>query len=129
MPDKNLSRNVYIRQCMEKLILHAFIDSCFAKGFTVAVDNRAEDFTDAPYQGVHFTDATKAKKHCGATDEEYLYVYKDTKRQGWVFFVYGNDGPDVINDYTTSLDQLGVMQAADEVAEKLQENKFRLTLD
>lgn len=40
-----------------------------------------------------------------ATDEEQLVVYDSTgKKCGWVFFVYGNSGWDVINDYTTNLE-------------------------
>jgi hypothetical protein len=41
-----------------------------------------------------------------STDEDYLFVYEDGQaaRNGWVRFVYGNDGYDVICDYTTNLD-------------------------
>lgn len=44
------------------------------------------------------------------TDEDYILVYLDArsetekKRMGWVRFVYGNDGWDVICDYTTWLE-------------------------
>lgn len=38
------------------------------------------------------------------TDEDFLNVYKDGKRIGWVRFVYGNDGYDVICDYTVNLE-------------------------
>jgi hypothetical protein len=40
-------------------------------------------------------------------DEEKLLVRKTANSRtfdGWVFFVYGNNGPDVINDYTTNLE-------------------------
>jgi hypothetical protein len=43
------------------------------------------------------------------TDDEYLQVYGNSNDgtltpKGWVRFVYGNDGYDVIFDYTTNLD-------------------------
>ena len=44
------------------------------------------------------------------TDDDYLYVYvkgtnpKDTRPDYWVRLVYGNDGWDVISDYTVHLD-------------------------
>lgn len=43
------------------------------------------------------------------TDEDYLFVYpREPKapRLGWVFFVYGNDGWDVVSDYTTNLEEV-----------------------
>lgn len=36
-------------------------------------------------------------------DDEYLIARKHGRRS-WVWFVYGNDGPDVISDYTTDLE-------------------------
>lgn len=41
------------------------------------------------------------------TDEDYLLVSRETKstRYGWVRFIYGNSGWDVINDYTTNLEE------------------------
>lgn len=56
------------------------------------------------------------------TDEDYLIVYRADassktgwSRTGWVRFVYGNDGWDVICDYTTNLDPLlqGICDWAD----------------
>lgn len=39
-----------------------------------------------------------------ATDEETLTVYDNGKCIGQIQFVYGNDGYDVISDYSTSLE-------------------------
>lgn len=39
------------------------------------------------------------------TDYDYLYLYKAEKRAGWVMFVYGNGGYDVISDYSVSLEE------------------------
>lgn len=39
------------------------------------------------------------------TDDEYMEAFKDGKRS-WVRFVYGNDGYDVISDYTVDLEDV-----------------------
>ena len=45
-----------------------------------------------------------------STDEDYLFFYgsqdKYHKRLGWVRFVYGNCGWEVIGDYTVVLEEL-----------------------
>jgi hypothetical protein len=53
------------------------------------------------------------------TDEDFLMFTLGDKPVGWVFFVYGNDGHDVINDYTTSLEP--VMVEAERLADELEE--------
>lgn len=50
------------------------------------------------------------------TDEEHLLVYSGEKLIGWVFFVYGNDGWDVVNDYTVNLEP--IMKRANAIADK-----------
>jgi hypothetical protein len=40
-----------------------------------------------------------------STDEDYLIAHKGDER-GWVRFIYGNDGHDVISDYTTNLEDV-----------------------
>ena len=41
-----------------------------------------------------------------STDEDYLYAYRpeETERAGYVHFVYGNEGWDVISDNSLSLE-------------------------
>jgi hypothetical protein len=41
----------------------------------------------------------------GETDDEHLMASRDGKRS-WVYFVYGNDGWDVISDYTVDLEDV-----------------------
>jgi hypothetical protein len=43
-----------------------------------------------------------------STDEDYLMVYEPGKKErlGWIHLVYGNDGYDVVSDYTTNLEAL-----------------------
>lgn len=65
------------------------------------------------------------------TDEDYLFVYDpkqpdeddaedgraDANKIGWIWFIYGNDGHDVVSDYTTNLEK--VLQGATALAEEL----------
>jgi hypothetical protein len=39
---------------------------------------------------------------------------------GWVYCVFGNDGWDVISDYTTNLDDLGLMKEAEKISNDYQ---------
>lgn len=52
------------------------------------------------------------------TDEDYLRVFDGEKWFGWVRLVYGNDGPDVVNDYTTNLET--VLKPVNEYADTLE---------
>jgi hypothetical protein len=58
------------------------------------------------------------------TDDDRLFVYKVDGPKGrrdwfgWVFFVYGNDGYDVISDYTTNLESS--LTATNKLAESLE---------
>lgn len=48
----------------------------------------------------------KVLKAMFSTDEDTLLFFKDDKQFGWISFVYGNDGWDVMNDWTTNLDPI-----------------------
>ena len=47
----------------------------------------------------------KISKALFTTDQDHLLVYKDGKKFGWVFLVWGNV-EDVVTDYTTNLDEI-----------------------
>ncbi|MDE3023052.1 MAG: hypothetical protein KGI54_14585 [Pseudomonadota bacterium] len=40
------------------------------------------------------------------TDEDCFFVYKNGSRDSFIYFVYGNDGLDVISDYGVSLESV-----------------------
>lgn len=50
-----------------------------------------------------------------STGEDYLYPYNGDRQAGWVHFIYGNDGYDVIADYTISLEM--ALSGADALAD------------
>lgn len=72
----------------------------------------------------HSRNAKDIMKAACSTDEDYLLVYLDArsdtekKRMGWVRFVYGNDGYDVICDYTTWLEPH--IKATEELAREIE---------
>lgn len=90
---------VKMRQRVEREIARAVVKALLDAGFALSLDNGGDD-----YELAHVTDADKILKLMFATDSEHLYAEKDGKICGWVFFVYGNDGWDVINDYSVKLE-------------------------
>jgi hypothetical protein len=82
------------RMRMEKRMASALVRACLARGFEVTIDNGE----DRPIER-----STSYKAIMGElwqTDEEHVLIFKDGKRHGWFFLVYGNDGYDLIADYS-----------------------------
>lgn len=105
--------NVAVRQRIEREIAEAFITQVLAAGYSVSVNDceetTLENSTDkAAILGAMFT-----------TDDDRLYVHRANEvypaHFGWAWFVYGNDGFDVISDYSTNLEPL--MTAANKKSE------------
>jgi len=103
--------NVEQRQKIEKKIARKFVKVALANGYTISVDNGGDEC-----ELENSTDLRKIMAAMFATDEEHLLLTKDGKRVGWVYFVYGNDGWDVIADYTTNLESL--MPEVDKLADR-----------
>jgi hypothetical protein len=99
--------SVKMRQRVEKIIVRAVVNAAVAAGYSVAVDNGGDEYE---YKGA---DRRACLATMFATDDERLYLFtaeqaaRGFKRSaGWVYFVYGNSGWDVISDYTTNLENL-----------------------
>lgn len=105
------------RQAIEKQIAASAIADLLEAGFCITVNDGEEDVVSRS------TDPADIASAMMSTDEDRLFVYMNaelsTTYAGWVYFVYGNDGPDVINDYTMNLDK--VLQKTTELAERLDE--------
>lgn len=102
--------SVKMRQEVERKIADAFITQALAVGYTININNGGDE-NELPKPT---TDKELVLKTMFATDEEHLLLYKGKKKVGWVYFVYGNDGWDVISDYTTNLD--AIMTEADKIS-------------
>lgn len=110
---KDVTPAVKRRRAVEIKIIKATVKALLAARFSLSVFDGEED---SPI-------STSTKTIYDAlynTDEDYLNVFlKDGKAYGWVRFVYGNDGYDVINDYTVNLEPfIGEGTAVDKLIEK-----------
>lgn len=97
--------SVEMRRRVEKVIVRSFIIAALADGYTINIYDEDDD-----EDGLLFlepcNDLRKIMDAMFACDMERLHLFKDGKRHGWILFVYGNDGWDVICDYTTNLEHL-----------------------
>ena len=106
----------------EKIIAKRCINDLLKAGYSISVNDGEETTLRRS------TDRKAIFAAMDTTDEDWLCVHKvdqpvapgddDTRQSfGWVRFIYGNDGWDVIDDYTTNLGS--VMAGVDALAEKL----------
>ena len=100
---------VKTRQKIERQIAAQVVKDALTAGYEIRIDNGGDEMEPRTEQT---QEAILADMF--ATDEEHLFFFKDGKKIGWVFFVYGNDGFDVISDYTTNLESM--LTKAHEVA-------------
>jgi hypothetical protein len=92
--------SVKLRQELEKRIVTAAVTTLLEAGFFIVVDNGCDE------KLVTSKSKSSILKTCFQTDDEYLHVYdKNKKGVGWIHLVYGNDGYDVISDYTVNLEE------------------------
>jgi len=104
------------RMATEARIMRKVIEDGIAAGYVLSVHN-GEDYTIR-----HSTDAVALFNELRTTDEDHLHFCKMNDRGipkdiGAVFFVYGNDPWEVINDYSTSLED--VIKSATQLADQL----------
>jgi hypothetical protein len=100
--------SVKMWQEVERKVITALVRDALKVGYTVSVDN-GEDETNA------FDNLKDVMASIMQTDEDRLYIWKEGEQFGWVYLVYGNDGWDVISDYTVNLEH--IMSGANKVSE------------
>lgn len=103
----NLTGNsgaVKARQRIEQTIALVTAQALLDAGYLLGVNDGEETTIH------HSRDIDKIHAALFTTAEDWLLVYlkgddkKDPRPQYWVRFIYGNDGWDVISDYTTHLE-------------------------
>ena len=96
--------SVKMRQEVERKIATAAVKALLKAGYAISIDNGGDE-----YELAHSTSEKAIVKNMFQTDDEHLYVElancKKNGAIGWVYFVYGNDGWDVISDYTVNLEK------------------------
>ena len=102
---------------VEKTIVEKVVTDLLATGYAITLVYGDED-SDIK----QCTDAATILAGLHQCDEEVLLVYPATTHDrfnwvGWVKFIYGNDGYDVIADYTLSLE--AVLAGAEALADQL----------
>lgn len=108
-----------IRQEVERKIADAFLTQALAAGYAINVDNGGGT-EELPNPVV---DKGILLGTMFAADEDRLNLYTTElvggtarwRRAGWVLFIYGNSGWDVVSDHTTNLKH--VMGKAEELAD------------
>lgn len=104
-----MSTNVKLRQELERRIARAIIQDALKLGYNIDVNDGEETTLRAS------TDVKAILRAMFTTDEDWLILHRGEKR-GWVRFVYGNDGWDVVNDYAVNLEE--IMPRANKLAER-----------
>lgn len=97
---RELHPEVKKRQRIERAVIRAFVKAALTDKCEISV------YDGEQYPLKRSNSESEIMKAIMSTDEDRLNVWKDGKQIGWVFLVYGNDGWDVINDYTVSLEYL-----------------------
>jgi hypothetical protein len=94
--------SVKMRQKVEREIADKVIECLLAANFLIEVNDGEEDVT------VPTVDVEVIRKAMYSTDEDILSVYLDgaKRRVGYVHFIYGNSGHDVMHNWTTNLDEI-----------------------
>lgn len=85
---------------LEQRIVRRTAKVLLAAGYVLQVNNGEDITPETPTDSL-----TGILTGMMETDDEYLIVTGKGYR-GWVRFVYGNDGWDVISDYTVSLEDV-----------------------
>lgn len=114
---------------MERRIVSQFVEDVLATGRSITVSlERGYDCEDGEVVGSRDHDAIMAEAFAG--DEAHLFVHAPNQPPvvdgqvnsiGWVFIVLGNDGWDVVSDYTTNLETLGLMAGVDRLVDRFEE--------
>jgi hypothetical protein len=94
---------------IEFIIVEQLVKDSLAAGYQIGVHD-GEEFALKSSD-----DASAIMAALFSVDEERLIYWKDGKGAGWVFLVHGNDGWDVICDYSMSLEH--VMKGADKLSD------------
>ncbi len=120
---KDLPYEVRNRIRIERLVVSRFVKDALRAGHRLAVSY--ERGYDLDEMLIGSTNYRKIMEAAFAGDECHIFVQYKTgptvtkgvvMSKGWVYFVFGNGGWDVISDYTVNLEKL--LEGAEEVARK-----------
>jgi hypothetical protein len=96
--------SVKMRQLVEREIATQIVKDLLKAGYSLGVNDGEETTIH------HSKDAARIMASMFTTDEDYVLVYvkgddkKDIRPQYWARLIYGNDGWDVLSDYSQHLE-------------------------
>jgi len=117
--------SVAMRIEVERKIVRAFVTSALDAGYRLSVS--LERGFDVDEMLLGSTNRSEIINEAFAGDECHIFVHAPTgdlvedgeiNSIGWVQFVYGNEGWDVLSNYTTNLDKLGILKDAEKIADR-----------
>lgn len=111
------------RIAIEKTIVTQVIDSALAIGDFIGLETSdGEEIMES------FTkDREKILDNVFACDDARIFLSKDgVKYYGWILCVYGNDGVDVLSDYTTNLEEL--LTEANRIGNQIEDGNFTINV-
>ena len=88
------------RQTIERRVVTRTVEALLDAGYALNVNNGGDDHELPDYT----TDRAVILDALFATDADRIYAQQHGRVRDWVYCVYGNDGWDVIADYTVTLD-------------------------
>ena len=100
---------------IEQEVVTKVVDAFLAAGYTLQTDLQEERRPECPT-----SDREAILFEMMQVDDEFLGVFQGGDHLtpiGWVRFVYGNDGWDVVSDYSTNLER--IMRPINEYADSL----------
>jgi hypothetical protein len=106
------------RETMERKICKAAIEGLIEAGYTISV------FDGEAYPLEYSIDVKEVPDTLFATEDELLEIYRNSNNMeyvGFTRFIYGNDGHDVIADYSKGLEP--ALKKAIDLADKLAEEE------
>lgn len=107
--DKEVRYRVLLEMAVVRHMLTALID----QGFAITVDDGGDD------PAIHnSTNVDDTMSEVLAVDTCVVLPYRNGKRQGRIELVLGNDGYDVINDHSVSLE--AALESTNRLAEALE---------
>ena len=106
--------NLHKRQEIERRIYSRIVKDAIASGFNVSV------FDGEEFALEHSSKYAEIMAAGFSTDEDALVIYNGDQRLGFVSFIYGNYGWDVIHDYTANDTIETLLAGAIALADKLE---------
>ena len=96
------------RALMELIIVHTLINVATRAGYRFEIADDPEEKTET---------ADEFKLAVFNRDDVVVDIYQKSVYKGWIHLVFGNDGCDLISDYTTNLESF--LEPVNKVAELL----------